>query len=503
MKIPRYERTQGIQTGRLNALIDETPADVKAIRQFGAGAQEAGQDFGEAALRIQAEHDKVEETRQMYAYDKKLTDFLKENVLNKEGKATYNISEETYPKLTALGDEFLNEVPERNRERVRQSIEKLNYKAYDQVAMHEVAQMRKAKVQAVTDSLVFSREKVAGLYSSDDINDEVELYVNVAKRLDAPEATIAANSAQIVIAGIQSLCDKQMYGDAGELLGQHRKLLQSVGMAEAAENDIIQAQNRAKAMRDLALEDAREQTEQAFVEKWAKGGLTESAILTSNLTAERKKYWIDNIRKGGGAGSRTDRKYRNELVNRILADPESVQVTDLIDANADGYISNKDFSYLKKLHADELKNSNSPRRASLKVVQQSIKDMRDNGLLGKGVKAELLEQKLTEDLHTWYGENKDKMPSEWFAEVSKEYYSNCVKEWFGFGAKPDIERGLADRQSSSPKKGQTFKEYRAELEEKDYLKWKETFVKTLGEEKAKQYTDEQFRLFFKQKKAKK
>ena len=219
MKIPRYERTQGIQTGRLNALIDETPADVKAIRQFGAGAQEAGQDFGEAALRIQAEHDKVEETRQMYAYDKKLTDFLKENVLNKEGKATYNISEETYPKLTALGDEFLNEVPERNRERVRQSIEKLNYKAYDQVAMHEVAQMRKAKVQAVTDSLVFSREKVAGLYSSDDINDEVELYVNVAKRLDAPEATIAANSAQIVIAGIQSLCDKQMYGDAGELLG--------------------------------------------------------------------------------------------------------------------------------------------------------------------------------------------------------------------------------------------------------------------------------------------
>ena len=126
--------------------------------------------------------------------------------------------------------------------------------------------------------------------------------------------------------------------------------------------------------------------------------------------------------------SRTDRKYRNELVNRILADPESVQVTDLIDANADGYISNKDFSYLKKLHADELKNSNSPRRASLKVVQQSIKDMRDNGLLGKGVKAELLEQKLTEDLHTWYGENKDKMPSEWFAEVRKEYYSNGVKE---------------------------------------------------------------------------
>ena len=178
-------------------------------------------------------------------------------------------------------------------------------------------------------------------------------------------------------------------------------------------------------------------------------------------------------------------------------------MTDLIDANADGYISNKDFSYLKKLHADELKNSNSPRRASLKVVQQSIKDMRDNGLLGKGVKAELLEQKLTEDLHTWYGENKDKMPSEWFAEVSKEYYSNGVKEWFGFGAKPDIERGLADRQSSSPKKGQTFKEYRAELEEKDYLKWKETFVKTLGEEKAKQYTDEQFRLFFKHKKAKK
>ena len=510
MKIPRYERTQGIQTGRLNALIDETPADVKAIRQFGAGAQEAGQDFSESLLHIQEQRDKIEEMRHGYAFERQIDKHLREKVLTLEGDKANEITEKTLPELDRIRDEYMSEnVSPRLQGRARLRLDKIVAAAADKTTEHEVLQIRKALHQAITDAKIFTRAQLQDVYNVSEANTKIAEYDEQMAELGATEEVRAVNKAQLVIGSVNSFCDKGMYAEATAMVEVHRKALQSVGMAEAAETDIIQSRHRKKAEYLLATEEARRKTNNHFTELYTKGQLTATMINLSNLEpvgeAGSKMWWLGKIKQGGGAGSKTNRKYRNELVNRILVDPDSVTTWEIIDANADGYLSQKDFTAVKKLHADELKNTNSPRRASLKVVQRSIKDLRDNGLLGKGVEAELLEQKLTEDLHTWYKDNPKEMPSEWFAEVSKEYYSNGVKEFFGVFAKPDITKGLADRQAAEPKKEQSLKEYREELAEADYQKWKAERIATLKKDgkDPDAYTDAQFRLFFKQRNAKK